>query len=240
MTLIRDLVVALEKADPAHPRLTWYGPSGERVELSGRVLVNTVVKATNMLVEDAEAGPGVRVALDMPPHWRTVLWALAAWTAGAEVSLARGERADVLVTRRSDASPGGANPAVVIAVPLAALALSYPGELPPGTIDGAADLMGYPDALGWLPSVAPTHPALGSLGGEPAVTHGELLTWARATADADTWPRAPRVLTTAEQVPDLLATALAAWSADGSAVLVADDHADAAHIAEQERTTVRR
>ena len=46
MTTIRDLVLALAATEPTRPRLTWYGTAGERVELSSRVLTNTVVKAT--------------------------------------------------------------------------------------------------------------------------------------------------------------------------------------------------
>lgn len=85
MTSIRRLVRALSTSDPSRPRLTWYGADGERVELSGRVLVNGVVKATNLLVAEVDAGPRTAVLLDLPPHWRAVQWALAAWTCGGEV-----------------------------------------------------------------------------------------------------------------------------------------------------------
>ena len=33
------------------PALTWYGPDGERVELSQRVLANWVTKAMNLLTD---------------------------------------------------------------------------------------------------------------------------------------------------------------------------------------------
>ncbi len=74
-------------ADPGRPRLTWYGAGGERIELSGAVLANWVAKTTNLLVEEFDAAPGVRVGLDLPAHWRTVVWALAAWRCGAEITL---------------------------------------------------------------------------------------------------------------------------------------------------------
>lgn len=75
------------QTDGARPRLTWYGPDDERVELSGRVLANWVVKATNLLLAEGDVGPGSRVLLDLPVHWRTPVWALATWLCGAEAVL---------------------------------------------------------------------------------------------------------------------------------------------------------
>src|ERR1035437_6909870 len=94
-------------ADPGRPRLTWYGADGERVELSGHVLDNWVVKTTNLLVEEFEAGPGTTVLPDLPSHWRTVVWASATWQAGATVLVrgARGERGPAAV---APSGPGSA------------------------------------------------------------------------------------------------------------------------------------
>src|SRR5690625_2734237 len=72
---------------PIQPRLTWYGPADERVELSGRVLANWVTKATSLLVEEGEVEPGTRVLLDIPVHWRALVWAMATWCAGGELVL---------------------------------------------------------------------------------------------------------------------------------------------------------
>lgn len=77
--LLRQLLAA----DPGRPRLTWYGPGGERVELSARTLDNWVAKSANLLVEEFDAGPGSRVGVRLPPHWRTASWLLAAWSTGA-------------------------------------------------------------------------------------------------------------------------------------------------------------
>lgn len=243
MTLVRDLVQTLAVTEPGRPRVTWYGTGGERVELSGRVLANWVVKATNLLVDEADAGPGRRVAVDLPVHWRTLVWSLATWTTGAEVTLGLppgAESADVLVTDRPDAGPGASEPpGLVIAVPLPALALRYDGPLPAGVVDGAADLPRYPDALGWLPPVDRTRTALSSTGGVPPVSHGELLDWARTTAASRAWPAAPRVLLQGPDAPVLLATALAAWAANGSLVLLAGPHPDVEHVAYQERVSLR-
>lgn len=83
-TGVLDLIAGQE---PTQPRLTWYGADEERVELSGRVLTNWVTKATNLLLEDAEVEPGTRVLLDVPVHWRALVWGLATWAAGGNLLL---------------------------------------------------------------------------------------------------------------------------------------------------------
>src|SRR5690554_3374176 len=106
-------------ADPGRPRLTWYGPDSERIELSGHVLDNWVTKTANLLVEEFDAGPGTRVLIDLPPHWRAVVWALAVWRTGAHVVLDP-DVVDVVVTHRPRAVP----PAGLVARPeLVAVAL---------------------------------------------------------------------------------------------------------------------
>src|SRR3954470_6954969 len=74
---------AMVAADPGRPRVTWYGSDGERVELSARTLENWVAKTANLLVEDFDAGPGSRICLRLPAHWRAVPWLLAVWSDGA-------------------------------------------------------------------------------------------------------------------------------------------------------------
>ncbi len=224
-------LLRLLTADPGRPRLTWYGDDGERVELSGAVLENWVNKTTNLLVEELDAGPGTRVGLDLPVHWRTVLWALAAWRAGATVVLAAdtdgrdgtdgaggGGRApldalddlDVLVTSRPSSASG---PALVV-VTLAALARRAPEPLPGGAIDAAAAVMTYGDRLGWVPPADPTGSAL-EVDGTTSVTYAGLASW---------WaPQATRervLLAASSDVADWLARAVATLAGDGSLVLL--------------------
>lgn len=234
---VRELLVTLASSEPGRPRLTWYGPEGERVELSGRVLVNWVTKATNLLVEEYDAGPGLRVGLDLPAHWRTLVWALAAWTCGAAVTL--GREGDVVATHRPGTA--GTDPqASIVAVALPALATAYPEPLPAYVLDGAADLMTRGDVLAWLPATDRDAVALETGPPEPGPTYAGLLTWATARAGAGGWPTAPRVLVGAPGVAELLAAALAAWSADGSVVVVADGAApDLTALAATERVTAR-
>lgn len=248
MTSVRDLLATLTRTEPAHPRLTWYGPGAERIDLSGRVLGNWVTKACNLLVEEADAGPGTRVVLDLPPHWRAVVWGLAAWTSGARVvlpppglerPLPRDVAGAVVVTDRPGelaARAGDATGAadLVVAVALPALALRFPGPLPPGTLDGAADLMTYPDALGWLPPLDSASPAI-----EDGVSHRELLAWARRVTDAQEWPIAARVLAEVSDARTALAMSLAAWAGGGSVVLVERGVPGTDRLATVERAVVR-
>src|SRR6187549_3516723 len=94
--LLRRLVAA----DPGRPRITVYDDTesatrGERVELSARVLANWVAKAANLLQDDLDLGPGAVVVLDLPPHWRTLYWALAVWSVGGCVEVPQRRSGDV-------------------------------------------------------------------------------------------------------------------------------------------------
>src|SRR5690606_18769358 len=154
--------------DPGRPRLTWYGDDGERVELSGAVLENWVNKTTNLLVEEFDAGPGTRVVLDLPVHWRTVVWAFAVWRVGATVVLVAAEddattgggatRPDVVVTTRPERWTGMR--AELVAVALPALARRFDGDLPAGAVDAASAVMTYGDQIGLAPGINPDAAAL--------------------------------------------------------------------------------
>ena len=130
-----DLMTTLRSGHSTSPRLTWYGPDSERVELSGRVLDNWVAKTSNLLQDELDAEPGMRLRLDLPAHWKSIIWALAAWQLGMEVVLGPGD-ADLLATSEPDAAEDGF--AAVVAVPLPALAMRWPGDLPAGVLDYAA------------------------------------------------------------------------------------------------------
>jgi|SRR5699024_2541936 len=220
MTDVSELLTTWQGPDGARPRLTWYGPAGERVELSGRVLANWVIKAANLLGAEADAGPDTEVLIDLPPHWRALVWSLGGWLTGAQVDHGQRLRAgrerpgeaptstyDVVVTDLPEAAPQGE---VLIAVALPAMAMAFTEELPAEAIDGAADLMTYPDEL-----VLPPEPVdLDEVAGP-------------------TWTGPSRVLaptTTAALVPQVLSI----WRGGSSVVLVDDPDADLAHLAKLE------
>lgn len=206
------LLARLVAADPGRPRITVYddtdGPTrGERVELSARVLANWVAKAANLLQDELDAGPGTTVRLDLPPHWRTLYWALAAWTVGAGVEVGAagdGGPADVLVT--TDPAGGGDAEHLVV-VTLAALARSAPTPVPTGAVDEARELATHGDVVVPLEEPAGDDVALRADGVEhtyatvvPAAAPGR---WHTSTTEAAAF----------------LATALAAFAGDGSVVL---------------------
>jgi uncharacterized protein (TIGR03089 family) len=216
-TAPRAVLAALVAADPGRPRVTYYddtrGPTGgERIELSARVLANWVAKAANLLQDDLDAGPGTIVRLDLPPHWRTLYWALGVWTVGATVELSdplrdHGARADILVTddpvrhRPADAHR-------LVVVTLAALARRAPGALPPGAIDEARDLAGHGDVVEPWDEPEPGDPAL--VAGGATTSYAQLIPV----------PRQPeRVYTATTDTADFLRTALEVYASGGSLVL---------------------
>ena len=220
-------------SDPGRPRVTVYDDTdsptrGERVELSARVLANWVAKAANLLQDDLDAGPGTLVVLDLPPHWRTLYWALAAWSVGATVEVpaerARGATgrqggtagaahsdadaaADVLVTD-DPAVAGGAGTENVVLVTLAALARSAPAPLPGRVVDEARELSTHGDVFDPWDEPPPGATALTSPGERTAY---EDLVPSTGTGG--------RVHTTTTDTSAFLHTALAAWAGDGSVVL---------------------
>ena len=182
---LADVLAALRR-EPGRPRLTWYGDAGERIELSGAVLGNWVSKTANLLVEEFDARPGTRVLIDLPPHWRTVVWAFAVWRVGACVVLPSDDEApasdvvDVVVTGRPERF-GRVAPVVAVALP--ALARTFGSAMPAGAIDAASAVMTYGDTIGWAPPVDPTAPALVGAGATEVRAHARLMGWAGGTAD---------------------------------------------------------
>ena len=219
-----DLMSALRSGQSTSPRLTWYGPAGERVELSGRVLDNWVAKTSNLLQDELDAEPGTRLRLDLPAHWKSLVLALAAWQLGMEVVLDAAE-AELLAT--AEPGPAAAEGAfdAVMAVALPALAMRWLGELPSGVVDYAAEVRSHGDFF--MPHVEPEADRRAVRGAAGTVhAHGGLLAGfaATATASAPSAEGGERVLVrAAEGLESVLAQSLGAWQRDGSVVLVHPD-----------------
>jgi uncharacterized protein (TIGR03089 family) len=134
------LISELLNSDAGRPRVTWYGPGGERVEFSAKTLNNWISKTSNLLVDELDAGPGTRLGIALPAHWRTVVWLLAGWSVGAHPIVLTesdprpypGPPFDVLVTDRPSAPPAGTVESQLVVVALPALATRYPGDVPTG------------------------------------------------------------------------------------------------------------
>jgi uncharacterized protein (TIGR03089 family) len=209
-----DLMATLRSGHSTSPRLTWYGPDSERVELSGRVLDNWVAKTSNLLQDELDAEPGMKIRLDLPAHWKSVIWALAAWQLGMEVVLDGGE-AEFTATAAPDEA-GGSGPLVAVALP--ALAMSWPGGLPAGVLDYASEVRMHGDVFLPHSEPAPSARALRSSSGAEHA-HSDLL-----QAFATAHEQGVRLLVpAADGLEAVLAHSLGAWARDGSVVLVHPD-----------------
>jgi uncharacterized protein (TIGR03089 family) len=207
-----DVLADLLRADPARPRVTFYedtpGPTaGERIELSGKVLANWVSKAANALQEEWDVAPGQTVRLALPPHWRSLYWALAVWSVGACATLDDSE-ADVLVT--DDPALAGAAEVPAVLVTLAALARSAPDGTPAGVVDEARELSTYADQF-----AAWEEPDAGDLA---LRTVSRSATYADVVPQLD-WPEGTRLHTRSPVLEGVLLDALAVWARGGSLVL---------------------
>ena len=207
-----DLLAAMLRDDPGRPRVTFYedtpGPTqGERIELSAKVLANWVSKAGNALQEEWDLGPESRVRLALPPHWRSLYWAMAVWSVGASVVLDDGPH-DLLVTDEAALLDPQSTPAVLVT--LAALARSAPGAVPAGAMDEARELATYADQLSPWDEPAPSQTGL--------VVDGSVVDYSGLVPPVD-WAPGARVHTAAATLGPVLRTALGAWSVDGSLVL---------------------
>lgn len=211
-----EVLARMTASDPGRPRLTWYddepGPTaGERIELSARVLANWVAKAANLLQDDAAAGPGTTVGLDLPAHWRSLYWALATWSVGGTVVASPDATgADVLVTASPATAAAHGGDAVLVT--LAALARSHPDAAEaPAAVDEARELATHGDVFSPMSDPEAGDVALAGATGDTA--YGEVVV-ARPE-----WGAAPRVAL-GGGLEDVLRACLAAWAADGSVVLV--------------------
>ncbi|MEJ5946610.1 TIGR03089 family protein [Pseudokineococcus basanitobsidens] len=225
---VPTLLDALSEADPGRPRVTWYGAGGERVELSARVLANWVAKSADLLVHECDVEPGDVVQLALPPSWRTLVLALATWSAGAEPSWDgdEGEMLDdlepqppaVLVTT-ADGPVGPAGR--VVAVDLPALSRAVEGA-PSGALDYNAEVTGRDDVFD----------------ADEQVQDRRVLELADDLAGISGYRPGERVLGLADDLPPDLV--LGALHRDGSVVMVAvDAGADLDDLARQEQATAR-
>ncbi len=137
---------AAQRAASTSPALVDLSLESARVELSGRVLVNWWAKNAGLLDAEWGIGPGSRVAVQAPAHWRVLPLVLAALSLGAQVGPAELEDADVLITT-DPSSPEAERSAEVLAVTTAALAVDFGAPLPAGAIDHAAEVRAQPDRL---------------------------------------------------------------------------------------------
>lgn len=222
-----ELITSLRSGNSTSPRLTWYGPDSERVELSGRVLDNWVAKTGNLLQDELDAEPGMRLRLDLPAHWKSLIWALAAWQLGMETVL-DGSEADLLVTDNPESVTGRYD--AVIAVALPALAMRWSGDLPAGVIDYAAEVRSHGDVFMAHADPAASGCAVAGRDGQRHL-HDALLTGFAIRHDDGV-----RLLVKASDgLEAALANSLGAWQNGGSVVLAHPEVELTEHLLTAER-----
>ncbi|MGB3257150.1 MAG: TIGR03089 family protein [Ornithinimicrobium sp.] len=211
-----DVLSRLIADDPTRPALTFYEDtpgesSGERIELSRKVLGTWVSKAANALQEGLDCEPGTIVLLDVPaPHWRLTYWALAIWSVGATLTLDASEGADVMVTTAPH-SEAARDADEVIAVSLPALSRSFGPGLRTGVMDEAREISSFGDSFTPWDEPEPTQAALVCAGERTAYTDV-------VPGPADRARR--RLLLTSTDPALFLRQMLGCWAGLGSAVLV--------------------
>ena len=139
------LLDALEAVGP-RPVLAWYGEE-VRVELSGHVLANWIIKAIGHLADEIVLEPGDTAVVDLTPHWKRLVVAIAALALGADLRSKPGQvPIRVLFTSDPDC-PAADGADEVLALEAVSLSPGFPGTLPPLVHDWAAEVRSSPDRL---------------------------------------------------------------------------------------------
>ncbi|WAP51210.1 TIGR03089 family protein [Arthrobacter sp. ATA002] len=245
---VPTILSTLRTRQATSPALIWYGPGPERIELSGKVLDNWVAKTSNLLVDELDAEPGIRLRLDLPAHWKTLVWALAAWQTGCTVLVGQTHRDAAGAADASAAAGGGADVTVtasqevldtadgtVVAVAQGALELRWSGELPAAAVDYAAEVRSYADTYLAGEEAGPGFTALHSALGQDGLT----LTYAQLAESAGGGTQQTLLIPAGKDLPDVLAASLRTWAAGGTVVLAAPEVEISERLLAAEKVTAR-
>jgi uncharacterized protein (TIGR03089 family) len=208
------------RRDSTRPLLTFYDDAtGERVELSVATFDNWVAKTAGLLTDELGIEAGDRVSLLLPAHWQTLVWACACWVVGACVVTVPNN--DVVVTAAGpdmlDVAASGSGEVVGLA--LRPLGGRFTDSLPPGVLDYAVAVPGYPDRFMPMVPVDPSEPSLEHQG----TVHSQagLTAWAEHRADHVGMAPGGRILVSTDDLVTALVDALLVpLICDGSAVVV--------------------
>lgn len=171
------------RTDPGQPLVTFYDDeTGERIELSVTTYANWVAKAASLLVDELDLERGMRLRIDLPPHWLGTVFLGAAWTAGLVVTGADGSEGldgvDAVVCGPETMGrwAEAADEVVVLACALRPMGVRFVDPVPAGVHDVGIEIWSQPDAF------TPWDPPTGDdvahdLGGVPV---GQAEMWAAA------------------------------------------------------------
>ena len=176
-TLSQALAQLSERPTPA---LIWRD-GAERVELSGRVLVNWIEKTAGLLVDELDVESGALVTVSPRCHWRLVVLGLAALRVGASVRFSRTSHDDAAVHAELEAHLDTDVPAEhILAVATPALAFSCENPVQDPAVDFCAEVRSFPDVYIGMEEPQDTDDALPVVD----VDHGELIGEAERAASA--------------------------------------------------------
>ena len=221
---------------PSAPRITYYDDAtGERIELSTVTLANWAAKTGNLLRDELGAGPGSRVAVQLPAHWQTLGVLLGVWFIGAEVVLGQGDCDVACCTadRLDEAAAAVGQMGDVVAFSLDAFGKPV-ADLQFGITDYATSVRAHGD------QIVPERQPGAALNGLSTV---ETLTAATTSATSHGLSSASRVLSSApwDTADAVVERVLAVLAAGGSLVQVAHpDPAAQARRREAEKITAER
>ena len=144
----------------------------ERVELSGRVLVNWVEKSASLLVDELDVESGQLITISPRQHWRLVVLTLAALRVGASVRFGENSADDAAVHAALEAHLNANVPAEhVLAVASPALAFACENPVPDPAIDFCAEVRSFSDVYMGMEEPQDGDDALP----EAEISHGGLL-----------------------------------------------------------------
>lgn len=235
VTTFDNVLRALLRRSPGDPLVTFYDHStSERVELSVVTYANWVAKASSLLVEEYDLERGMRIRIDLPPHWLGTVFLGAAWSVG--LTLVWDDEVDVVVCGPDSLETWAprADDLPVLACSLLPMGVRFRDPLPDGVHDVGVEIWSQPDAFtAWNPPIGDD---LAWVEGEQRATQAEM--WQKAAAGS-LLTDGGRLLTVANPTsPSGVATFTEPLARGGSVVLVAQaDPERLVLTAEQEQVT---
>lgn len=154
------------------PALVWYSVPGERIELSGRVLMNWVAKTSNFLDDELDFSDDPEATVAFGPHWRSAAIACAVLNAGGKVSFETDSVSPIFVTDSVDEAVTHLKSdehEYVVAVDRGALSPRFMGSLPADAVDYCAEVRSFGDVY------FPLNPTSGAEPAWDGATHSQAL-----------------------------------------------------------------
>lgn len=221
--------------------MTWYDHADEaRVELSVVTTANWVFKTAGLLRDVLAAGPGSRVGIDLPAHWQSTVWVLAAWTLGAVLVPPGSPDLDVAVIGPNVLDGDLPEAAEVVATALHPLGARFTDPLPAAVTDFGAEVLAMPDSF--TPQAVVTGDALAYADPAGPIVQRGLIELAAARASSLGLGTGGRLLSSTDPttLQGALTTVLAPLVVGGSLVLVSNpDPARVEDLLVQEQVDVR-